>query len=94
MMAAHHRRELDEQDDGEDFDEEVQKVAEDDMTKPSPKENDKEREERLQATLFELRKMNEVFGGFLNALEGVKEHNEVGRAVADDGGFLLSCDLS
>jgi hypothetical protein len=93
MMAANHRRELDEQDAEEDFDE-VQEVPEEDMTKPSPKENDKEREARLQATLFELRKMNEVFGGFLNALEGVKEHNEVGMAVADDGGFLQSCDLS
>jgi hypothetical protein len=36
-----------------------------------------DRDERLRESLYELRSMNEVFDGFLNALEAAKGHNEV-----------------
>ncbi|WVF70123.1 hypothetical protein IAT40_004911 [Kwoniella sp. CBS 6097] len=34
------------------------------------------RENKLRESLYELRRMNEVFDGFLGALEGVRGHNE------------------
>lgn len=36
-----------------------------------------ERDDKLRESLYELRKMNEVFEGFLKALEDAKSHNEV-----------------
>lgn len=36
-----------------------------------------DREDKLRESLYELRSMNEVFDGFLNALEAAKGHNEV-----------------
>ena len=39
---------------------------------------DAQREERLQATLFELKKMNDVFENYANALEASRHHNAVG----------------
>ncbi|WVQ76749.1 hypothetical protein IAR50_006423 [Cryptococcus sp. DSM 104548] len=37
---------------------------------------DSDRDKRLRESLYELRKFNEVFDGFIGALEGVKGHNE------------------
>lgn len=39
-----------------------------------------QREDKLRESLYELRGMNEVFEGFLAALESARGHNEVGRA--------------
>jgi hypothetical protein len=36
-----------------------------------------ERDDRLRESLYELRSMNEVFDGFLEALESARGHNEV-----------------
>lgn len=36
-----------------------------------------DREEKLRESLYELRRMNEVFDGFLSALEAARGHNEV-----------------
>ena len=36
-----------------------------------------EREDKLRESLYELRGMNEVFEGFLGALEGARGHNQV-----------------
>ena len=36
-----------------------------------------ERDERLRESLYELRRMNEVFDGVLNALEAARGHNQV-----------------
>lgn len=86
MMAASYRPATTEQQDegGNDSDEEVKSLGDDEHDEETIQlgrrmENDAERDEKLRATLFELRKMNEVFEGFLGALEGVKEHNEVSR---------------
>ncbi|WVW78812.1 hypothetical protein I302_100774 [Kwoniella bestiolae CBS 10118] len=38
--------------------------------------DDHTREDRLRSSLYELRKMNEVFEGVLGALEGVRGHNQ------------------
>jgi hypothetical protein len=38
-----------------------------------------EREEKLRESLYELRQMNDVFEGFLGALEAARGHNEVCR---------------
>ena len=40
-----------------------------------------ERDEKLRESLYELRKMNEVFDGFLEALKAARGHNEVRRTV-------------
>ena len=37
------------------------------------------RDDKLRESLYELRQMNEVFDGFLNALEAARGHNEVRR---------------
>ncbi len=77
-MAASYRPAAEEQDTGNDSDEEVRQLDDDETIQVGrAKENDEGRDDKLRATLFELRKMNEVFEGFLGALEGVKEHNEV-----------------
>lgn len=47
-----------------------------------PRVDDKDRDEHLRASLFELRKMNDVFDGFMEALESAKGHNEVRSAVS------------
>lgn len=39
------------------------------------------RDDKLRESLYELRQMNDVFEGFLTALESAKGHNEVGRAT-------------
>jgi hypothetical protein len=36
-----------------------------------------ERDDKLRESLYELRRMNEVFEGFLGALEAARGHNEV-----------------
>lgn len=41
---------------------------------------DAQRDERLRAALFELRKMNEVFENYARALEAARHHNEVSHA--------------
>lgn len=43
----------------------------------STKMSAEEREDKLRESLYELRAMNEVFDGFLEALEAAKGHNEV-----------------
>jgi len=40
------------------------------------------RDDKLRESLYELRQMNEVFDGFLGALEAAKGHNEV-RGIRD-----------
>lgn len=42
---------------------------------------DAQRDERLRAALFELKKMNEVFENYARALEAARHHNEVSCAV-------------
>lgn len=55
---------------------------------------DKDRDEQLRASLFELRNMNDVFDGFLEALESAKGHNEVGsQTIGERRGLLLTCHL-
>ncbi|WWD22005.1 hypothetical protein CI109_106493 [Kwoniella shandongensis] len=41
-----------------------------------PKQSSEERDGKLRESLYELRKMNEVFESFLGALEGVRGHNQ------------------
>lgn len=41
---------------------------------------DAQRDERLRAALFELKKMNEVFENYARALEAARHHNEVSRS--------------
>jgi hypothetical protein len=52
-----------------------------------------EREDRLRESLYELRQMNEVFEGFLGALEAARGHNEVGVNVdfTDGSGSRRGC---
>ncbi|OCF59154.1 hypothetical protein L486_03655 [Kwoniella mangroviensis CBS 10435] len=38
--------------------------------------SDDDREDRLRSSLYELRKMNEVFEGVIGAMEGVRGHNQ------------------
>jgi hypothetical protein len=40
-----------------------------------------DRDDRLRESLYELRRMNEVFEGFLGALEASRGHNEVRRLL-------------
>lgn len=42
-----------------------------------PEETPAQREQKLRESLYELKQMNEVFEGFLGALESAKGHNEV-----------------
>ena len=42
-----------------------------------PKMTAEERDDNLRQSLYELRNMNEVFDGFLDALESARGHNEV-----------------
>lgn len=87
MMAASHRAQADQNAGGEsDGDAEDDSTGEDQTMRGGHppvqrQESSADRDRKLQATLFELRKMNEVFEGFMGALEGAKEHNEVGRLV-------------
>ena len=41
------------------------------------RESNAEREDKLRESLYELRQMNEVFDGFLGALESARGHNQV-----------------
>ncbi|RSH90191.1 hypothetical protein EHS25_001525 [Saitozyma podzolica] len=52
-------------------------VVEDETIHSSrPVQSSEEREDRLRESLYELRQMNEVFDGFLSALEAARGHNE------------------
>ncbi len=44
---------------------------------PRPSRRPAQSEDKLRESLYELREMNEVFEGFLGALEAAKGHNEV-----------------
>ena len=46
-----------------------------------PVQTSAEREDKLRESLYELRGMNEVFDGFLGALEAARGHNEVRTCV-------------
>lgn len=46
------------------------------------KKVDAQRDERLRAALFELKKMNEVFENYARALEAARHHNEVSRPLS------------
>lgn len=45
------------------------------------RQHDSDGEKKLRESLYELRKFNEVFEGFIGSLEGVKGHNEVSFSV-------------
>ena len=67
-------------DDDDDADAEERPADDEDVTvHPSAPRSSAERDERLRESLYELRRMNEVFDGFLNALDLARGHNEVGR---------------
>jgi hypothetical protein len=71
-----------EEEEGED---EVQEGADDndDVTiHQRPRVADAERDDKLRESLYELRQMNEVFDGFLIALEAARGHNEVSRSAS------------
>ena len=71
---SHQNDEQEEQRDGEEQNEE----GEGDETVHYPtRVSNAEREDKLRESLYELRQMNEVFDGFLGALESARGHNEV-----------------
>lgn len=51
---------------------------------------DAQREERLKAALFELKKMNNVFENYANALEASRHHNEVSIRNSTRGSSLYT----
>ncbi|KAK8846695.1 hypothetical protein IAR55_005782 [Kwoniella newhampshirensis] len=53
-----------------------QSQSQPDSQTQQPKQSSAEREGKLRESLYELRKMNEVFESFLGALEGVRGHNQ------------------
>lgn len=52
------------------------------QNKGIPRISNAERDEKLRESLYELREMNNIFEGFLGALEDARGHNQVRYPVA------------
>lgn len=69
---------------------------EEDEERVRPQEHSRQRdsdgETKLRESLYELRKFNEVFEGFIGSLEGVKGHNEVSSIFLDSRVQYLTDD--
>lgn len=62
----------------EDDDSATARYAPLDSAQARPAPSSAERDDKLRESLYELRRMNDVFEGFLSALEAARGHNQVG----------------